>query len=119
MSLVKNYLNLSDEDRKVMRRNFIHWIKYEPEEDVWEYFDYFDFSLLDETNKQSLVALAVVVGHSLQKRFNKIPDWCHDPRLVMEKAYKSRGYQDSWFFMPVQAFLRHNYFTDPGSLDVV
>jgi len=119
MNFVHEYLAAEEEHQFVLLRSFLHGIKYESEEDCFSYFGDFDFTQINDDTKESLVRLAVYVSHALSKRFKKLPSWAKNEALVMQPAYLGRGYSEAWLLYGPDAMRRHNFFIDPGALEVM
>jgi hypothetical protein len=118
-NFVAEYLEKDARDKFVLLKSYLHGIKHESVDDCFEYFSEFDFTRLSEENKVELVRLAVYVEHAFASRFGRVPVWCFDKRLVMMPAYLGRGYREAWFFFGNQSCLNHNFFIDPGALEVM
>jgi hypothetical protein len=119
MTFVDEYLNADERKKYTLLRSYLQGIKHESYEDCIGYFGKFDFDKITSENLIDLVRLSVHIEHAFSKRFKKIPAWCTDKRLLLERPYKGRGYNETWFFFGAQACLRHNFFIDPGALEVM
>ena len=119
INFTQEYLNADKRGRHRLLRSYMHGIKHEAEADCFDYFNDFNFDLLHLNNTEDLVRLAVYINHAFAKRFKRVPKWCTDRRLILDTPYKGRGYHESWFFHGPQAMRQHNFFIDPGALEVM
>ena len=119
MSFVNKYIDTPEPDKPALISSWLHQLKLGTENSCWLYFNDFDFSLINDTNKVDIVKLAVSIEHLFRVRGWELPEWSRDSRLVLERAYRGRGYQEAWFIFGPQAMMSHNCFFDPGSLEVM
>jgi hypothetical protein len=119
MNFVTEYMKEDKEGKFRILRSYLHGIKHESDEDIWEYFGVAELPEVTDENREDLVRLAVYVSHAIGVRYKRVPEWAYDPRLVMPVAYRGLGYNEFWFFFGPPAFRRHNFFIDPGSLTVM
>ncbi|MCL1883930.1 MAG: hypothetical protein FWF81_09305 [Defluviitaleaceae bacterium] len=119
MDFIQEYLAGSEQEQYMMLRNIMHALKYDEDDEIQEALHKLELPNINEENQLPLVRMAVYLGHSYAKRTGKELPWVFNPALVLDKPYKGVGYRDAWFFCGEQVFYRHNYFTDPRSLDVL
>ena len=120
MTFVEAYLEADEKKKANMLSTWLHKIKYsDDEKSCFDYFNDLRFSLVTESNKIEVAKLCVFIENALASKWQKLPVWSGDCRLVLETPYRGPGYNMFWFFFGNQSCLRYNCFIDSGSLEVV
>ena len=119
VKLIKDYLAADARGQDNMLSNWLHICKSISYEELWDLFHEFDFELLTDENRLNMIRASVYIEHMFISKGGRLPAWVRDSRLVAEPAYLGRGYNVAWLFFGPQALLSHNYFIDPGSLEIL
>ncbi|MDR1605073.1 MAG: hypothetical protein LBS10_09880 [Gracilibacteraceae bacterium] len=121
MKMLEDFIKLGDDERGNTMSDILHFIKYQPEDDI-------ALSLKDmplagdfagEAESLRACIAATFVQYALTERRLPLPAWLFDEKLKLKEPYIDRYCDVEGVLLAPQACLDHMVFIDRGAMEVV